>query len=279
MIRRHAIAIILLAAAVVAAQEAASDETSLGFTPPQAYPASRYEAAWAKNPFTLKTAPEPVESVSFAKDLAIGSHYGDRENPTVVIVNTKTNERTRLRKGETAPNGMRILSVRLGETRKQTTVEVALGSETRELSYNAEYLTQMASNQNARTAPGVRIPGTGMPGAATPGLQNQVRPGMPTAPGNVQPRIQLPNAAPGAMRPSSGNAAAANGGSMLGRNVAIGAVNAASNSGTAQINLNAGTTNAPQTTPTINNSGVADASGNMPTVPVRRRLISSPGNY
>ncbi|WP_075090760.1 hypothetical protein [Verrucomicrobium spinosum] len=42
------------------------------FEPPQRHPQSRYEQDWARNPFTLKTAPVAIESQSFAKDLALG---------------------------------------------------------------------------------------------------------------------------------------------------------------------------------------------------------------
>src|SRR5262245_60918488 len=44
-----------------------------------------------------KTAPAATESPSFARDLAIGSMYQLGGEITVVVVNTKTDERTTLR--------------------------------------------------------------------------------------------------------------------------------------------------------------------------------------
>ncbi len=192
-----------LAMACLAATAAASGllaQEPAVFTPPQAYPVDRYEAVWSKNPFTLKTAPAVVENISFAKDLAIVSLYGDKTNPTIVIVNTKTHERTRLKQGETASNGMKLASFKLGETRKDTTVEVVLGSETTELKYNPEYMSQMAASgggakPGAPATPkqfpgGVPIPGLN-PGL-NPGMQQRLTPGVN---GAQPPRMQLPSGA------------------------------------------------------------------------------------
>ena len=114
------------------------------FTPPQAYPASRYAAGWSKKPFTLKTiAPIPAQD-SFARDLAIGAHYGAADNPTVVIVNTKTRERILLRRGQPAPGGMRLKSVRLSSTRGECQAEAAL------LAYDSHDLGQLAASEASR---------------------------------------------------------------------------------------------------------------------------------
>lgn len=256
---------------------AASAQEPVVFTPPVAYPADRYEAMWGKNPFTLKTAPAVVENVSFAKDLAIGSHYGDTENPTIVIVNTKTHERTRLRKGETSANGMKLAGVKIGATRKETTVEVTLGSETTELSYNSEYLSQMAASKSAR-APAAGRPGTGV--APTP-------PGMPVnnlqqrGPGMPPPGVKMPTA-PSMTRPST---AGGPGGMRNGPMMPSGMGGAPSSNGTtlnATVNpSNNGTLNltlspdgqAPQNSPLV-----SQANPNAPPVPVRRRMISPAAN-
>lgn len=247
------------------------------FTPPQAYPVDRYEAAWSKNPFTLKTAPAVVENISFAKDLAIVSHYGDKANPTIVIVNTKTHERTRLKQGETASNGMKLLSFKLGQTRKETTVEVVLGSETTELKYNSEYMGQMAASGGGGGAkPAVGVPGNPSMrpgGVPIPGLNPGMNPGMQqrTMPGanGAPPKIQLPNGA--AARPAG---VTSNIPQQQAGGVAMGGVNNlnATVNGTNNINvsLDPGGNQAP--------AGVPLVSGVNPDAPppiTRRRLLST----
>lgn len=157
-------------------------DDSAVFTPPQAYPASRYEAGWNKNPFTLKTVAPVAAQDSFARDLAIGAHYGAADNPTVVVVNTKTNERILLRKDQPAPGGMRLKSVHLSSTRGECQAEVVFGAEAAVLSYDSHYLAQVSATETSRLAaakptaatakkllviPPIPLPGT-KPAAAPP---------------------------------------------------------------------------------------------------------------
>lgn len=148
--------IILFTATALSAQEAGAPPEN--FTPPKAYPVTRYEAGWSKNPFTLKTAPAVVASVSFAKDLAIAGISGDTGNPTVTIVNTKTHERFRLKLGQPGDNGMVLRDVKRAATRKDSFAEVVLGGETSKLTYDNSYLTQVASTSAARGAPAPGAP-------------------------------------------------------------------------------------------------------------------------
>jgi hypothetical protein len=157
---------LLISCASLIAQEGAA------FVAPQPYPVSRYEAGWNKNPFTLKTAPVVAASASFAADLAIGSYYGDAENPTVDVVNTKTGERTRLKKDKPAPNGMKLVEVTIGTGRKEVSVNVTLGKEVATLQFNESYLKQVAGSAAAAKAAQGKTP-----------AQTQAR--------------QLPNGAPG----------------------------------------------------------------------------------
>lgn len=147
------------------------------FTPPQAYPASRYEAGWSKKPFNLKTIAPIAAQNSFARDLAIGAHYGAADNPTVVIVNTKTRERILLRRDQPAPGGMRLKSVRLSSTRGECQAEVVFGAEAALLTYDSQYLGQLAASETSRRA-------AAKPAAAPPGHPP------------ILPRIPLPAAAP-----------------------------------------------------------------------------------
>lgn len=155
------------------------------FTPPQAYPVERYEAGWSKNPFTLKTAPVLMETSSFAKDLAVGTYYGDAADPTVVLVNTKTHERITLKKGRPAANGMKLGETKLVGSRKEIYAEVTLGAETTQIHYDDTYVRQVAAAEGAKAPP----PGQKMPGQQ-PGQPPQVRPG--GMPPNGQPPGQPP---------------------------------------------------------------------------------------
>ena len=182
--RSSLIILFIATAAALSAQEAGTPPEN--FTPPKAYPVSRYEAGWSKNPFTLKTAPAVVASVSFAKDLAIAGISGDTGNPTVTIVNTKTHERFRLKLGQPGDNGMLLRDVKRAATRKDSFAEVVLGGETSKLTYDNSYLTQVASSSAARA------PAPGAPNA--PNLRLPIQPNARAVPSPVPrpPQTQQP---------------------------------------------------------------------------------------
>ncbi|MFZ2277207.1 MAG: hypothetical protein WAW39_05380, partial [Prosthecobacter sp.] len=131
-------------------------------------------------PFTLKTVAPIAAQDSFARDLAIGAHYGAADNPTIVVVNTKTNERIILRKDLPAQSGMHLKSFHLSSSRKECQVDVVLGSEAAMLTYDSNYLAQVSAAETSRMAaakpagksanktlviPSVPLPGT-KPGPA-----------------------------------------------------------------------------------------------------------------
>ena len=174
-----------------------SAENDAVFTPPTSYPVERYEAGWNKNPFTLKTAVIALEAASFAKELVIGSYYGDASNPTVVLINTKTQERIRLKNAQPASNGMKLESVKLDGARKENFAEVTLGSETSKIHFDDTYLKQMAAAEAAKAPPGQPRP----PPVPTNG---QPPPGQPPGPRAVTPTPGAPTTAqvaPGALQP------------------------------------------------------------------------------
>lgn len=143
------------------------------FKVPERYDAKRYEADWARNPFTLETAPVAAPDNPFAKDLAVASFYGDKANPTVVVVNTKTHQRYTLRKGKESEQGWKLGEVQLGASRQNISAEIWMGNERAVLNYDSEYVRALAS-----TAP------QGAPGAAVgkrPGVPGPV----PAAPGSI----------------------------------------------------------------------------------------------
>lgn len=116
------------------------------WAPPSPFPEQRYENGWRKNPFTLKTAPVAIQRESFAKNLALGSMYDDVDGVTsVVVVNTKTRERSRLRGQEPGANGMRVEESVIADTRRDSYAVVTMGGEKATLRYDEAFLKQMAA--------------------------------------------------------------------------------------------------------------------------------------
>jgi hypothetical protein len=138
------------------------------FKPPQVYDVRRYEPGWNKNPFTLKTAPASVTNATFAKDLAIGAFYGSLEDPTIVLVNTKTHERMRLKQGQRSRSGITLDEVNLGVSRGESFVEVrASGGETALVRFDEGYLRQVAASA-AKSTPPASVPPHSPPSTAAP---------------------------------------------------------------------------------------------------------------
>jgi hypothetical protein len=162
------------------------------FAPPSAYPIDRYEKGWRKNPFTIRTAPVVVEQVSFARDLAIAGCFGTEDDPSVVVVNTRTHERTRIKKGERASNGMILNSVTFTSSRKETMAEVTLDGATAVLRFDESYVKQFAAKQRSRVTMGQKASASAgslasgpEPVASTPKDQGS---GYPYAYGNPEER-------------------------------------------------------------------------------------------
>ena len=251
-------------------------EKSVLFTPPQVYSVARYETGWSKNPFTLKTAPVAVEKASFAKDLAIGAYYGDAEHPTVIIVNTKTHERFKLKNGEPAANGMQLSAIKFGSTRNKTTAEVRLGAETSELHFDDNYMKQVASAEATRV-PAVQQHQQQRP---MPVGGPTLRVPLPTLPG--QPvRVPPPNALPANARAgiSANPSGSASGPAYVPGNVPqpeavnLTATPPANSSGA---NLSVSTGASPASL--VSQAGAAASPTGSASIPVRRRLITPATN-
>jgi hypothetical protein len=223
---KHAGLIILLL--MMAVRAYAQQEATI-FQPPVPHDVQRYEAGWNKNPFTLKTVAPVVEQVSFATELTIGTYFGDSADPTIIIVNTKTNERISLKQGQPAANGMKLSSVKLGTSRKDVVAHVTLGTETAAIHYNDDYVKQMAAAettkaspmQQSRQQPGTRLiiptpqnpsqPGKGsLPGTAPTTAQTSpittARPGF-VPPSGTRNTVSPPPSPPLVLKPPRGNAA------------------------------------------------------------------------
>ncbi|WP_206026174.1 hypothetical protein [Roseimicrobium sp. ORNL1] len=124
------------------------------FTPPGPYPIERYESGWQKNPFVRKTAPVAPEKVSFARDWILAGCFGEEGAPTVILANTKTRERLRLKKGEPASNGMSLHSVTFSTSRRDTVAEVSMGDATAVLRFDDDSLKTAKGKPDVRAVPG-----------------------------------------------------------------------------------------------------------------------------
>ncbi|WP_395747968.1 hypothetical protein [Prosthecobacter sp.] len=126
------------------------------FAPPKPHPVSRYERGWRSNPFTVKTTPAEVPNASFAENLVIASVYGNLADPTVVLANVKTNERIRLRRSQTAVNGLKLEQVHVGSGRRNDMrAKVSLGVETAEVYFGTDYLRQVAAVESTKATQAV----------------------------------------------------------------------------------------------------------------------------
>jgi hypothetical protein len=178
---KHAFTFLMMLGAV-SSLPAVENASAAAFEPPKKYGAERYMAGWERNPFAIPTPPTPPAAVeSQFKDLAIKSVYGPKDSPVFSLVNTKTHERLRLSMGN-PKDGIELKSFHLADNRKETTIEVAKGTETATLKYATDYVPPAA---NAQGRPGA-VPG--MPGA----------PGMPGTAG----RIPIPQVGTAAGQPN-----------------------------------------------------------------------------
>jgi len=182
------------------------------FVPPQAYPPSRYEGGWEKNPFTLKTAPVAVQKESFAKDWTLGSIGGRVSSPTVTVVNRQTHERVSLRGEKLATNGMKLKAVHQQPSAKDSNVEVELSGDVATLGYDETFLKTLRASAGTSASAGGPGMSPNAPGAAgmNPGAMPAAHPPgsmMPiSSPANGAPPLPRPMV-PGTAQPNSGNPA------------------------------------------------------------------------
>ncbi|MBL9132359.1 MAG: hypothetical protein JNG86_14235 [Verrucomicrobiaceae bacterium] len=249
------------------------------FEQPKKYGIERYMAGWERNPFSTPTPPAPPAAVeSVFKEMAYTSIYGPVDNPTFTVVDKRTHERFKLTLNEPdKKKGIVLKNFSLGTTRKDATLEVALGTETATLKYASDYARQPAA------APGAR-PG-GIPGA--PGIPQVIpRPGMPAgnpgAPRTAGPagntrNIPQPASAPtvvGAAPPPATNNPGMN---QAGNNMPLSLPGVAGGGGVNVVvpPTTATPTSAPAPTVTIPQPTVPVIGAPVaPGVPQRRRLIN-----
>jgi hypothetical protein len=132
---------------------------------PDAFPVARYEASWNKNPFLLKTAAIAQIQESWAKDYVLTSLAEIDGVFRASIKNKVTGESKRLVQGKEGDSEFKIVTVNLQPNKKESSVQIAKGSETADLKYDE---TQMTAQGR---------PAQGQPTAA--------RAGMPVLPGQA----------------------------------------------------------------------------------------------
>jgi hypothetical protein len=253
--------------------EPPSTADSDAYTPPE-FPIDRYEKLRGKSPFEFELAkPVAQAAVDPFADLVLAGYAGSASQPTVYVVNTKTQERlTILPQGgpKKDTSGFKVLSINRGRNLATTTVKIEKDGVQKELSFDPKTLSSMtagATGGQPGGAPGAR---PGMPGQ--PG-QPMVRPTMiPGQPGQP-PRFQAPQAfIPGQsnrnMIQSGANVAGMNGGGQV-----VNVAPATSTDAQAQLNvlLKASNTPGADTPPAAPTPG--SQAGQAATPPPRRRVV------
>jgi len=187
---------------------------------PDAFPATRYEASWNKNPFLLKTAAIAQVQESWAKDYALTSLAEIDGVFRVSIKNKVTGESKRLVQGKEGDSEFKIVTVNLQPNKKESSVQISKGTETADLRYDETQMTvqargapgqpaapragmpvmpgQTAANPvGSRSVVSAQSGGGGIPGRVNSGAQTAGRPAgyQPTPNGN--PGISAPSIASG----------------------------------------------------------------------------------
>ena len=173
--------------------EAATDSDTI----PRAFEATRYEKAWSKNPFLLKTAPTTQTMVSFAQDWALAGMYRSPSGTiTVTLQNKQTNEYQRV-SSDKSDGEFQLVEAKFNRNRNEASVIVSRGIQTAELKYDDTLVSKPVTiNNTLRQAEGGQ---PGQPAAAKPGTPvsaTTTRPGTPdpragstTAPAVTPPSI------------------------------------------------------------------------------------------
>ncbi|MFM2169409.1 MAG: hypothetical protein RIS79_3780 [Verrucomicrobiota bacterium] len=138
--------LLIMLEAAVSSLAAVDNAPATAFEPPKKYGAERYLVGWERNPFAIPTPPSapPLVESQF-KDLAIKSVFGPKDSPIFSLVNTKTHERMRISMNHLTQDGVELKSFSLAENRRETTIEIAKGSETATLKYAVDYVPPAAS--------------------------------------------------------------------------------------------------------------------------------------
>ncbi len=154
---------------------------------PQAYPEDRYLTLWDKNPFLREVVPTVQKKEDFSKDWSLAGMSASGGVYTVSISNKQTGKFTRIKEGETGGE-FRIISVNYHKDRTKSSVKVARGSETADLTFDSE-----SAQSRPLTVQNTQAPVGGVPGQ---GGQNPNDPANPNLPPGAQASLRGPNGQP-----------------------------------------------------------------------------------
>lgn len=250
-----------------------SGETSAAGFIPEAFPASRYEASWSKNPFLLKTTPVSQPTVSFAQDWVLSSMFDHSGRITVRLMNRQTGEYKTIRSDDPAGGEFTLVKANIARSTKESSVEIKKGTEVATLTYDDQMLARPLSTPapapvaNAINRPGqppvtpqqAQAQAQARAAAANPNRPaNPPTQGGPIVVGRQPAQMAQNNAAPNGLIPGvvAGGAPAANPGN--GNNLTI--------------DLTGNNTGNPN--PAANGGTITDQT--PATVTRRRRLIPAP---
>ncbi len=166
---------------------------------PRAFEPTRYEKAWSKNPFLLKTAAVAQTTVSFAQDWALAGMYRSPSGKiTVTLQNKQTNEFQRV-SNEDSSGEFQLVEAKFNRNRNEASVIVAKGNQSAELKYDDALVSKPVTiNNTLRQGDAAQGGQAGQPGAAP------AKPGVPvSASGSVPGRtLTRPGTAAGTAAPA-----------------------------------------------------------------------------
>lgn len=187
------------------APQPAAEPAAEGDAIPRAFEPARYEKAWAKNPFLLKTAAVAQTTVSFAQDWALAGMYRSPSGKiTVTLQNKQTNEFQRV-SNEDSSGEFQLVEAKFNRNRNEASVIVARGNQTAELKYDDALVSKPVTiNNTLRQGDAAQGGQPGQPGAAKPGVPVSAtgaspgRPSLPitrpgTTPGTAAPAVTPPS--------------------------------------------------------------------------------------
>ncbi len=170
---------------------------------PHAFEAVRYEKAWSKNPFLLKTAAVAQATVSFAQDWALAGMYRSPSGKiTITLQNKQTNEFQRV-SNEDSSGEFQLVEAKFNRNRNEASVVVARGNQTAELKYDDALVSKPVTINNTLRQGDAAQGGQPTQPGASPG-----QPGVPVSATGASPgRPGLPITRPGASPATPGVAA------------------------------------------------------------------------
>jgi hypothetical protein len=194
-------------------------EAADGQAIPAPYPVSRYEAAWAKNPFMRKTVAIVQEKESVLKDWALNGMAEYDGKIRVTMVNKQTGEYKHVTNQDGPDADFRLIQANFNRNRADASAEIEKGGEKATIKYdenltskpltvvNTQRQTQGAQGQAGQVPPGgvrqgVPVSATGAPPVAAGGVRPLNTPVPPPGAVNAAPGASATGGVTGSQPPS-----------------------------------------------------------------------------